>query len=96
MGVEAVKKLPRPLFQPPSLHAPWHAPLQTCRSQPAIAPLVLSEQIQPGTFKFALDHLVDEELDRSALDARFRNDQTGARAYDPRVMLMNSPGIRGG
>ena len=50
-------------------------------------PVVLSEQIQPGTFEFALDHLVDHELDLSALDARFRNDETGASAYDPRVML---------
>ena len=26
-------------------------------------PVVLAEQIQPGTFEFALDHLVDHELD---------------------------------
>lgn len=50
-------------------------------------PVVLSEQIQPGTFEFAVDHLVDQELDLSALDARFHNDETGASAYDPRVML---------
>ena len=54
---------------------------------PRLLPVVLSEQIQPGTFEFALDHLVDNELDLSALDARFRNDQTGASAYDPRVMF---------
>ena len=35
----------------------------------------------------ALDHLVEHELDLSALDARFRNDVTGTSAYDPRVML---------
>jgi transposase len=52
-----------------------------------LVPVVLSEQIQPGTFEFALDHLVDHELDLSALDAKFRNDDTGASAYDPRVML---------
>ena len=49
--------------------------------------MALSEQIQPGSFEFALDHLIDHELDLSALDARFRNDETGASAYDPRVML---------
>jgi transposase len=49
--------------------------------------VVLEEQIQPGTFEFALQHLVDEELDLTALDAKFRNDATGASAYDPRVML---------
>ena len=50
-------------------------------------PVILAEQIQPGTFEFALDHLVDHELDLSALDAEFDNDDTGAPAYDPRVML---------
>jgi hypothetical protein len=54
---------------------------------PMLLPVVLGEQIQPGTFEFALDHLVDHELDLSRLDARFRNDETGASAYDPRVML---------
>jgi transposase len=49
--------------------------------------VVLAEQIQPGTFEFALDHLVDHELDCSALDAKFDNDDGGAPAYDPRVML---------
>lgn len=52
-----------------------------------LLPVILSEQIQPGTFEFALDYLVDHELDFGALDARFRNDATGASAYDPRVML---------
>ena len=54
---------------------------------PLLLPVVLAEQVQPGTFEFALDHLVDRELDLSALDARFCNDETGASAYDPRVML---------
>ena len=48
-------------------------------------PVILAEQIVPGTFEFALDHLIDHELDLSALDARFNNDDTGASAYDPRV-----------
>jgi transposase len=50
-------------------------------------PVVLAEQIQPGTFEFALDHLIDHELDLWALDARFANDHNGAPAYDPRIML---------
>jgi transposase len=50
-------------------------------------PVVLEEQIQPGTFEFALCQLVDDELDLSGLDARFRNDATGASAYDPRALL---------
>jgi len=49
--------------------------------------VVLSEQIVPGSFAFALDYLVDNELNLSALDAQFKNDEVGASAYDPRVML---------
>lgn len=52
-----------------------------------LLPVVLSEQIVPGSFAFALDYLVDNELDLKALDARFKNDEVGASAYDPRVML---------
>ena len=50
-------------------------------------PVVLSEQLIPGSFAFALDYLVDHELDLSAMDAEFKNDEVGASAYDPRVML---------
>jgi hypothetical protein len=50
-------------------------------------PVVFDERIQSGTFEFALHHLVDDELDLCALDAKFRNDQTGASAHDPRALL---------
>ena len=65
---------------------------QMARYKPAqrngmFIPVLFEEQIQPGTFEFALQHLVDDELDLSTLDAKFRNDATGASAYDPRVML---------
>ena len=49
--------------------------------------VVLSEQIVPGSFAFALDYLVDNELDLKEMDAKFKNDEVGASAYDPRVML---------
>ena len=52
-----------------------------------LLPVVLSEQIIPGSFAFALNYLVDHELDLSALDALFNNDETGASDYDTRVML---------
>ncbi|MBK9574299.1 MAG: IS1182 family transposase [Rhodoferax sp.] len=52
-----------------------------------LLPVILSEQIVPGSFAFALNYLVDHELDLSALDAQFKNDEVGASAYDPRVML---------
>ena len=52
-----------------------------------LVPVVLSEQIVAGSFAFALDYLVDNELDLKAMDAKFKNDEVGASAYDPRVML---------
>lgn len=52
-----------------------------------LLPVVLTEQIVPGSFAFALDYLVDNELDLSAMDAQFKNDEVGASAYNPRVML---------
>ena len=52
-----------------------------------LQPVVLSEQIVPGSFAFALDYLVGNELDLTAMDAKFKNDEIGASAYDPRVML---------
>jgi transposase len=52
-----------------------------------LLPVVLSEQIVPGSFAFALNYLVDHELDLTAMDAKFKNDEVGASAYDPRVML---------
>lgn len=58
---------------------------QECNS--LLLPVVLSEQIIPGSFVLALSYLVDHEMDFAALDARFKNDKTGASAYDPRVML---------
>ena len=50
-------------------------------------PVFFSEQILPGTFEFALNQLIDHKLDLSLFDARFRNDDTGAPAYDPRILL---------
>jgi hypothetical protein len=47
----------------------------------------LRRQLLPGTFEHALDHLLEHEIDLSALDARFRNDQTGASAYPPAMLL---------
>ena len=49
--------------------------------------LDLSEQLRPGTFEHALNHLIDHELDLSHFDSRYRNDHTGAPAYAPSMLL---------
>ncbi len=52
-----------------------------------LLPVVLSEQLIPGSFAFALAYLVDHELDLAAMAAEFKNDEVGVSAYDPRVMF---------
>jgi len=54
---------------------------------PRFLPVVLEQQLIPGTFEHALHVLIDSEFDLSALAAKFKNDETGAPAYDPAVML---------
>jgi hypothetical protein len=50
-------------------------------------PVDFERQVLPGTFEFALCHLVDHELDLSSLRSRYRNDAAGASAFDPAVLL---------
>jgi transposase len=45
------------------------------------------QQILPGTFEYSLNHLVDHKLDLSVFDERYRNEETGAKAYDPKILL---------
>lgn len=54
--------------------------------QAKLIPVDLASQLQPGTFEFALHQIIDD-LDLSSFAVRFRNDATGAPAYDPAVLL---------
>lgn len=56
-------------------------------AQGAFIPVHFDHQIQPGTFEYTLSRLIDSELDLSIFDSRFNNDETGAPAYDPRLLL---------
>jgi transposase len=47
----------------------------------------LAAQLMPGSFEHALDFLIDTEIDVSGIARRYLNDDTGAPAYDPAVML---------
>ena len=50
-------------------------------------PVSFDKQILPGTFEYTLNYLIDNELDLSVFDARHTNDDTGAPAYDPAILL---------
>jgi len=47
---------------------------------PKFIPVVLDAQIQPGSFEYALDYLIDNEIDLSVLHAQRTNDAGGAPA----------------
>ena len=55
--------------------------------QTKMIPLRFADQIQPGTFEYTLNHVVDNELDLSVFESRYRNDHNGAPAYDPALLL---------
>jgi len=55
--------------------------------QDKFIPVSFHKQILPGTFEYTLSYLIDNELDLSVFDARYRNDETGAPAFDPAVLL---------
>jgi transposase len=50
-------------------------------------PLHFRDQILSGTFEYALNYIVDNELDLKVFAPRFANDNTGAPAFDPAILL---------
>jgi len=52
-----------------------------------LLPISFSRQILPGTFEHTLNHIVDHELNLSVFDVRYNNDDTGAPAYNPAILL---------
>lgn len=53
---------------------------------PRLLPVDLQAQLVPGSFAHAVHHLVDQ-LDLSAFDAHYRNDDSGAPAHAPTMLL---------
>lgn len=47
----------------------------------------LERQLVPGTFEYALHHLIEHELDLAHFNVRYRNDASGATAYPPAMLL---------
>jgi transposase len=72
---------------PPSPCAPAMARYKHIDTSPRFLPVDLARQLLPGTFEHAAHHLLTRELDLAAFDARFRNDDTGAPAYPPAMLL---------
>ena len=52
-----------------------------------MVPVSLDQQLAPGTLEYAIHQLIEERVDTSIFDEKYRNDQTGRTAYDPKVLL---------
>ena len=56
-------------------------------TSPRFLAVDLEKQLLPGSFEYAVHHLLDHEIDLSGFAERYRNDQTGAAAYPPAMLL---------
>jgi len=55
--------------------------------QRMMIPVSLEEQLVPGTLEFAIQTLVEDRMDMERFEDRYRNDETGRMAYDPKILL---------
>jgi transposase len=56
-------------------------------SQLVFLPVSLEDQLMPGTLEFAIHTVVEKRLDLSIFAGKYRNDETGRAAYDPKILL---------
>lgn len=55
--------------------------------QTKLLPISYERQILPGTFEYTLSYLIDNKIDLSVFEDRYKNDEGGAPAYDPALLL---------
>jgi transposase len=55
--------------------------------QMVMLPISLEDQLAPGTLEFAIHTLVETRMDLSIFDDKYKNDETGRLAYDPKILL---------
>lgn len=56
-------------------------------NQLVMVPVSLEDQLMPGTLEYAINHVVEERLDLSIFDGRYRNDETGRKAIAPKILI---------
>jgi len=55
--------------------------------QTKMIPISYERQILPGSFEYALDHIIEHEIDLTVFKDRYHNDETGAPAFNPAILL---------
>ena len=55
--------------------------------QMVMPPIYLEDQLSPGTLEFDIHTVVETCMDLSLFDEKYKNDETGRFAYDPKILL---------
>jgi hypothetical protein len=55
--------------------------------QLVMLPISLEDQLEPGTLEYTINELVENHIDLSVFEGRYHNDDTGATAFNPKVLL---------
>jgi transposase len=55
--------------------------------QLVMLPISLENQLVPGTLEHTINQLVENHIDLSVFEGRYNNDETGATAINPKVLL---------
>jgi len=56
-------------------------------SQTVLMPVSFEHQLLPGTLEFAIQELVERRMDTSTFGSRYKNDELGCPAYNPKILL---------
>jgi transposase len=56
-------------------------------SQGIMIPIDLTKQIVPGTLEYTIHWLVENKINLSGIEKKYKNDITGAPAYNPKLLL---------
>jgi transposase len=56
-------------------------------NQTKMVAISYADQLQAGTFEFAINHIIDHKLDLTIFYPRYQNDDGGRPAYDPAILL---------
>jgi transposase len=56
-------------------------------NQMVMLPISLQDQLVPGTLEHTINRLVDENINLSVFDERYKNDEIGAAAIHPKILL---------
>ena len=57
------------------------------RDQTILLSVSLRDQLQEGTFEYALDYLIEHQIDVSIFEQGYKNDEVGRPAWDPKILL---------